>query len=291
MRYAFVAEHRPVFPVRAMCRCLRIHPSGFYAWLRNPLSKRAQEDARQTELIRKAWKESGMVYGYRKLHDDLLDQGETCCPNRVARLAGLAGIKAQIGYRRRPGVYGGKSSVVVDNTLDRQFDVEAPDRVWVTDITYIRTLEGFAYLAVVIDLYSRRVVGWSMQSRQTTDVVLQALLMGVWRRKPKNKVLVHSDQGSQFTSRDWASFLKHHNLEHSMSRRGNCHDNAVAERFFNLLKRERVRRRTYSSRAEARQDVFDYIEMFYNSRRKHTKNGMLSPVEFERQRETITEGV
>jgi len=291
VRYAFVAEHRPVFPVRAMCRCLRIHPSGFYAWLRNPLSKRAQEDARQTELIRKSWKESGMVYGYRKLHDDLLDQGETCCPNRVARLAGLAGIKAQIGYRRRPGVYGGKPSVVVDNTLDRQFDVEAPDRVWVTDITYIRTLEGFAYLAVVIDLYSRRVVGWSMQSRQTTDVVLQALLMGVWRRKPKNKVLVHSDQGSQFTSRDWASFLKHHNLEHSMSRRGNCHDNAVAESFFNLLKRERIRRRTYKTRADARQDVFDYIEMFYNPKRKHARNGMLSPVNFERQQKTITEGV
>ena len=291
MKYAFVAEHRPVFPVRAMCRCLRIHPSGFYAWLRNRLSKRAREDARQTELIRKAWNESGKVYGYRKLHDDLLDQGETCCPNRVARLARLAGIKAQIGYRRRPGVYGGKPSVVVDNTLDRQFDVDTPDRVWVTDITYIRTQEGFAYLAVVIDLYSRRVVGWSMQSRQTTDLVLQALLMAVWRRKPKNRVLIHSDQGSQFTSRDWASFLKHHNLEHSMSRRGNCHDNAVAESFFNLLKRERIRRRTYKSRADARQDVFEYIEMFYNPQRKHTKNGMLSPVEFERQHETITESV
>lgn len=167
--------------------------------------------------------------------------------------------------------------MVVDNTLDRQFDVEAPDRVWVTDITYIRTLEGSAYLAVV-DLYSRRVVGWSMQSRQTTDLVLQALLMGVWRRKPTNRVLIHSDQGSQFTSRDWASFLKHHNLEHSMSRRGNCHDNAVAESFFNLLKRERIRRRTYKTRADARQGVFDYIEMFYNRQRKHTKNGMLSPV-------------
>jgi len=283
VRYAFVAEHRPLFAVRAMCRCLRTHPSGFYAWLRNPLSKRAREDARQTELIRKAWKDSGKVYGYRKLHDDLLDQGETCCPNRVARLAGLADIRAQIGYKRRPGVYGGKPSVIVDNTLDRQFNVAAPDRVWVTDITYIRSVEGFTYLAVVIDLYSRRVVGWSMQGRQTTELVLQALLMAVWRRKPKNKVLIHSDQGSQFTSMDWASFLKHHNLEHSMSRRGNCHDNAVAESFFNLLKRERIRRRTYKSRAEARQDVFEYIEMFYNPRRKHTKNGMLSPVAFERQ--------
>jgi putative transposase len=130
-----------------------------------------------------------------------------------------------------------------------------------------------------------------MQSHQTTDVVLQALLMAVWRRKPKNRVLIHSDQGSQFTIRDWAPFLKHHNLEHSMSRRGNCHDNAVAESFFNLLKRERIRRRTYKARADARQDVFDYIEMFYNLKRKHTNNGMLSPVNFERQQNTITEGV
>lgn len=291
MKYAFMAQHRPLFSVRAMCRCLRVHPSGFYAWLKNPLSKRAREDKRQTKLIKKAWKESGKVYGYRKLHDDLLDQGETCCPNRVARLASLAGIKAQIGYKRRPGTYGGKPSIVVDNTLDRQFDVSAPDTVWVTDITYIKTYEGFAYLAVVIDLYSRRVVGWSMQGRQTTDVALQALLSAVWRRKPQNKVLIHSDQGSQFTSMDWASFLKHHYLEHSMSRRGNCHDNAVAESFFNLLKRERIRRRTYRTREEARRDVFEYIEMFYNPKRKHARNGMLSPIEFERQQKNKTEGV
>ena len=136
MRYAFVAEHRALFSVRAMCRCLRIQPSGFYAWLKNPLSRRAKEDVRQTEMIRHAWEESGKVYGYRKLHDDLLDQGETCCPNRVARLASLAGIKARIGYKRRPGRYGGKPSKVVDNTLARQFDVAAPDKAWVTDITY-----------------------------------------------------------------------------------------------------------------------------------------------------------
>ena len=180
---------------------------------------------------------------------------------------------------------------MVDKTLDRQFDVEAPDRVWVTDITYIRTQEGFAYLAVVIDLYSRRVIGWSMQSRQTTDVVLQALLMAVWRRKPKAKVLIHSDQGSQFTSMDWAAFLRALNLEHSLSRRGNCHDNTVAESFFNLLKRDRIRRRTYRTREEARQDVFDYIEMFYNPKHQHARNGMLSPVEFERRQKMTYEGV
>lgn len=291
MRYAFIKIHHLQFNVRAMCRMLHVHPSGFYAWLKNPLSNRAKEDKRQTKLIKKAWEDSGKVYGYRKLHDDLLDQGETCCPNRVARLASLAGIKAQIGYKRRPGTYGGKPSVVVDNTLDRQFNVDAPDTVWVTDITYIKTYEGFAYLAVVIDLYSRRVVGWSMQGRQTTDVALQALLSAVWRRKPKNKVLIHSDQGSQFTSIDWASFLKHHHLEHSMSRRGNCHDNAVAESFFNLLKRERIRRRTYKTRADARKDMYDYIEMFYNPIRKHARNGMLSPVNFEEQQKMKAEGV
>jgi len=292
MRYAFVARHRSIFSVRTMCRCFRIHPSGYYTWLKKPFSKRAIEDERQTSLIKDAWEESGKVYGYRKLHDDLMDQGETCCLNRVARLARLAGIRAQIGYKRRPGKYGGKPSVVVDNTLNRQFNVSAPDRAWVTDITYIKTYQGFAYLSVVIDLYSRRVVGWAMQSRQTTDLVLQALLMvAVWRRKPSNNVLVHSDQGSQFTSMDWASFLKTHNLEHSMSRRGNCHDNAVAESFFNLLKRERIRRRVYKTRAEARQDVFDYIEMFYNPKRKHANNGLLSPMEFERQQKMKPQGV
>jgi putative transposase len=209
----------------------------------------------------------------------------------VSRLAKLAAIKVQIGYRRRPGQYGGKPSLVVDNTLDRQFDVQIQDRAWVTDITYIRTLGGFAYLAVVIDLYSRRVIGWSMQSRQTTDVVLQALLMDVWRRKPKEKVLIHSDRGSQFTSIDWASFLRAHDLEYSMSRRGNCHDNAVADSFFNPLKRERIRRQVYKTRAEAGQDVFDYIEMFYNPERTHVRNGMLSPVDFELQQKISSEGV
>jgi len=291
MRYTFIDQHRPIFSIRAMCRCLRVHPSGFYAWLKNPHCKRAEEDARQTGLIKEAWKDSGKVYGYRKLHDDLCDQGETCCPNRVARLARLAGITAQIGYKRRPGKYGGKPSVIVDNTLNRRFDVDAPDQFWVTDITYIKTYEGFSYLAVVIDLFSRRVVGWAMQSRQPTDLVLQALLMAVWRRKPTAKVLIHSDQGSQFTSLEWASFLKHHDLEHSMSRRGNCHENAVAESFFNLLKRERIRRRTYKTREDARSDVFDYIEFFYNPKRKHARNGMLSPVEFERQQKLNRQGV
>ena len=292
MKYAFVRAHREEFGVRTMCRVLRVHFSGFYAWLKNPLSDRAQEDIRQTELIRQAWADSGKVYGYRKLTDDLRDQGEHISENRVARLASLAGIAAQVGYRRRSGRYGGKPAIVAENRLEQQFHASQPDRVWVTDITYIKTHEGWLYLCVVIDLFSRRVVGWSAQSRMTTDLALQALLMAVWRRKPAAQVMVHSDQGSQFTSREWQTFLHQHNLKPSMSRRGNCHDNAVAESFFQLLKRERIRRRTYPTRNDARRDVFEYIELFYNPKRKHTNNGMLSPVDFEiRQRKLNEAGV
>lgn len=149
----------------------------------------------------------------------------------MARLARLAGVQAQIGYKMKPGVYGGKPSVVVDNTLVRQFAVAAPDRAWVTDITYLRTHEGFAYLCLVIDLFFRRVVGRAVQLRQTSELAVQALLMAIWRRKPGPGLLIHSDQGAQFTSPEWAAFLREHNLEHSMSRRGNCHDNAVVESF------------------------------------------------------------
>ena len=175
MRYAFIDVHRQQHPVRVLCKMLSVHPSGFYAWVKEPISHRAQEDQRQTKLVKKAWKDSGKVYGYRKIYDDLIDMGETVSENRVARLARLAGIQAQIGYKKKPGVYGGKPSVVVDNTLDRQFRIDAPDRAWVTDITYLRTHEGFAYLCVVIDLFSRRVVGWAVQSRQTSELAVQAL--------------------------------------------------------------------------------------------------------------------
>ncbi len=224
MKYAFILAHQTELGVRAMCRVLRVHFSGFYAWLQEPLSRRARDDARQTELIRQVWSDSGKFYGYRKLTDDLRDQGEQVSENRAARPAGLAGILAQVGYKRRPGRNGGKPAVVASNTVDRQFEVDAPDKVCVTDITCIKTHEGWRYLAVVIDLFSSRVVGWSAQSRMTTDPALQALLAAVWRRKPRTRVMIHSDQGSQFTSREWQMFLGQHNLEASMSRRGNCHD-------------------------------------------------------------------
>jgi len=201
----------------------------------------------------------------------------------VARLAQVAGIKAQVGYKRKTGKYGGKPAIVATNHLQQNFSASSPDQAWVTDITYIKTHEGWLYLSVVIDLFSRRIIGWSMQSRMQMDLVLSSLLMAIWRRKPSSTVIIHSDQGSQFTGHEWQSFLKQHDLEASMSRRGNCYDNAVAESFFHLLKTERIRRKTYATREKARQDIFDYIEMFYNPKRKHGNNNMLSPIDFEQQ--------
>jgi putative transposase len=261
---------------------MQIHPSGYYAWLKQPKSARQTEDTRLLGLIKQFWLESGCVYGYRKIHKDLRELGETSGKNRVARLMKQEGLKAQVGYRK-PRYKSGKVAILAENHLNQDFDAQQPNQAWVTDITYIRTFEGWLFLAVVIDLFSRQVIGWSMQPKMHVDLVLNALLMAVWRRKPKTEVLIHSDQGSQYTSSDWQAFLKSHNLVCSMSRRGNCYDNAVAESFFQLLKRERIKRKTYKDRDEARQDIFNYIEMFYNPVRRHGYTGNLSPVEFERQ--------
>ncbi|HBM2816933.1 IS3 family transposase [Enterobacter hormaechei] len=282
LRYAFIRDNSSCWPVRLLCRVLDVHPSSFYAWLQQPHSKRHQVDLRLTGQIKQFWLESGCVYGYRKIHVDLRDSGQQCGVNRVWRLMKRVGIKAQVGYRS-PRARKGEASIVSPNKLQRQFNPDAPDERWVTDITYIRTHEGWLYLAVVVDLFSRKIIGWSMQSRMTKDIVLNALLMAVWRRNPQTKVLVHSDQGSQYTSHEWQSFLKSHGLEGSMSRRGNCHDNAVAESFFQLLKRERIKKKIYGTREEARSDIFDYIEMFYNTKRRHGSNNQMSPTEYENQ--------
>ena len=281
MRYAYIRAHSTTWPVRRLCDLLEVHPSGYYAWCKRPRSPRSLVNEHLSGLIKQFWLESGGVYGYRKIHSDLRDCGEPCGKHRVYRLMRIAGLRAQVGYRRRPKARSGPPSVVAPNRLNQQFQVEQPNEVWVTDITYIRTHEGWLYLAVVMDLYARRIIGWSMQPRMTRELVLDALLMAIWRRKPGASVTVHSDQGSQYTSHDWQSFMKAHDLQASMSRRGNCHDNAVAESFFQLLKRERIRRYVYSTRDDARADVFDYIEMFYNTKRRHGFNNQLSPVEYE----------
>ncbi|UXP24737.1 IS3 family transposase [Enterobacter sp. 155105] len=282
LRYAFIRDNICCWPVRLLCRVLDVHPSGFYAWLQQPHSQRHQADLRLTGQIKQFWLESGCVYGYRKIHLDLWDSGQPCGVNRVWRLMKRVGIKAQVGYRS-PRARKGEASIVSPNRLQRQFNPDAPDERWVTDITYIRTHEGWLYLAVVVDLFSRKIIGWSMQSRMTKDIVLNALLMAVWRRNPQKQVLVHSDQGSQYTSHECQSFLKSHGLEGSMSRRGNCHDNAVAESFFQLLKRERIKKKIYGTREEARSNIFGYIEMFYNSKRRHGSSNQMSPTEYENQ--------
>ncbi|EIV1068252.1 IS3 family transposase [Salmonella enterica] len=280
LRYAFIRDNTHCWPVRLLCRVLDVHPSGFYAWLQQPHSQREQANQMLTEQIKQFWLESGCVYGYRKIHLDLRDTGQQCGVNRVWRLMKRAGIKAQVGYRS-PRARKGEDSIVAPDRLQRQFNPDAPDERWVTDITYIRTHEGWLYLAVVVDLFSRKVIGWSMQPRMTKEIVLNALLMALWRRNPQKAVLVHSDQGSQYTSYEWQSFLKSHGLEGSMSRRGNCHDNAVAESFFQLLKRERIKKKIYGTREEARSDIFDYIEMFYNSKRRHGSSDKMPPTEYE----------
>ncbi|WP_173391449.1 IS3 family transposase [Thalassolituus oleivorans] len=280
-KYTFIKSRTDRYSVRTLCRTLEVHPSGFYAWLANPESIRQKVDEYLLGFIKQFWLESGCVYGYRKIHKDLKHAGEHCGKTRVHRLMQQAQIQAERGYNRKTRYDSGELSTVAPNLLNREFDVSKPNTVWVTDITYIRTYEGWLFLAVIIDLFSRQVVGWSMSERINTDLVLNAITMACWRRKPKGEVIVHSDQGCQYTSYDWQSMLKANNLTVSMSRRGNCHDNACAESFFALLKRERIRRKIYRTREEGKADIFNYIELFYNSTRRHGNNSDLSPRDYE----------
>ena len=263
-----------------MCRVLKVARSGFYQWLHKPLSDRAIENERLLGLIRASYAASGGVYGAPRVFADLREVGERCGRHRVARLMRINTIRALRGYKK-PRHIAGRPSILAPNTLNRGFTVERPDQAWVTDITYLRTWQGWLYLAVVVDLYSRKVVGWSMKPTLAKELALDALLMAVWRRKPQVSVLVHSDQGSQYGSDEWRRFCVAHNLEPSMSRRGNCWDNAVAESFFSSLKKERIKKRIYKTRELARADVFDCIEVFYNRTRRHSHLGDVSPEAFE----------
>lgn len=265
----------------SMCRVLRVHRSGFYAWIKNPLSARSKEDLRLLQSIRTAYDESDSIYGSPRIYNDLRESGERCGKKRVARIMRQHKIKAERGYKK-PRFKSGKSANVFANRLRGGVEVRETDQAWVTDITYIRTYEGWLYLAVVMDLHSRMIIGWSMKSTLARELVLDALLMAVWRRKPRKAVIVHSDQGSQYGSDDWMRFCRDHKLQPSMSRRGNCYDNAAMESFFSSLKKERIKRRIYETREEGRSDVFDYIEVFYNRSRRHSSLGQLSPYEFER---------
>lgn len=280
MKYRFMNEHRHTYAITLMCRVLRVARAGFYAWLHEPESERAREDARLLDLIRYSYSASHGIYGARRIFGDLREAGEHCGLHRIERIMRINGIKPVRGYKK-PRSIAGRPSIIAPNRLQRQFTVDAPNTVWVTDITYIRTWQGWLYLAVVVDLFARKVVGWSMKPSLSRELAMDALLMAVWRRKPVSSVIVHSDQGSQYGSDDFKRFCQANNLEPSMSRRANCWDNAVAESFFSSLKKERIRKRIYKTRDLARADIFDYIEIFYNRTRRHSHLGGISPEAFE----------
>ena len=284
MRYGFIARHRTVWPTGLMCQVLRVSRSGFYAWLGRTPSRRAREDQRLLDLIRTSFAQSDATYGSPRVWDDLTEWGERCSCKRVARLMREYRLHAR-ARRRRPPVDSGirPEHFIAPNVLDRQFEAAAPNQKWVADFTYIPTGEGWLYLAVVLDLFSRRAVGWSMSPVMSAQFVLDALMMAVWRRGKPQELLHHSDQGSQYTSEEFQRLLVDQGIVCSMSRRGDCWDNAAMESFFSTLKLERAHRRRYRSRDEARADLFDYIERFYNPRRKHSTLGYVSPAEFERR--------
>jgi len=277
--YQFIKAHQGQFSVETLCRVLDVARSGYYAWLKHPLSLRAQEDARLLRLIRASFTASQGIYGAPRVFLDLREAGETCSKHRVARLMRENRLRALHGYRTRRWSVG-KPAVLIPNLLQRQFTVTRPNKAWVTDLTYIRTWEGWLYLAVVMDLFSRRIVGWSAGPIIHRELVLDAVLMAVRRRRPR-RTMIHSDQGTQYGCDAWRRFCESNQLEPSMSRKGNCWDNAVAESFFGSLKKERIKKHIYKTRELAKRDVADYIDAFYNRTRRHSHLGGLSPEQFE----------
>jgi putative transposase len=262
-----------------MCRVLEVAPSGYYNWLKQPVLNRAREDARLPRLIRASFVASQGIDGAPRVFLDLREAGEICSKHRVARLMRLNGLRALHGYRTRRWPVG-KPSVLIPNVLQRQFTVTCRNKAWVTDITYIRTWQGWLYLAVVMDLFSRKVIGWSAGPTIHRELVLDAVLMAVRRRRPRGTI-IHSDQGTQYGSDAWRRFCRTNHLEPSMSRKGNCWDNAVAESLFSSLKKERIKKHIYKTRELAVADVSDYIESFYNPTRRHSHPGGMSPDQFE----------
>ena len=268
MRYRMIERCREAFPIRMMCRCLKVSPSGYYDWRGRPLSRRAKENQRLLDRIEQIHRESDGVMGSPRIWQELRYQGEPCSVNRVARLMRVHRLRGIPQRKRWKNKRSGQRPSEIRNHLDRDFAASEANTKWVTDITYVRTGESWLYLCVVVDLYSGIVVGWSMSSRQERQLVVQAVLMALWQREAPTPVILHSDRGCQFTSDEYQRFLKGHRLICSMSATGSCADNAPAESFFGLLKRERVNRRQYRTRSEARADIFDYIERFYNPRKR-----------------------
>ena len=281
MRFAFIAKHRAVWPVAWMCAALNVSRSGFHAWLTRSPSQRSRDDDAILANVRTSFVGSDRTYGARRVWHDVLAEGVSCGLHRIERIMRENAMRARPRRRRGLPKDEGVRATAAGNLLERQFAADGPNRKWIADFTYIWTAEGWLYVAAVIDLFSRRVVGWSMQASMTAQLVADALVMAVWRRGKPHALLHHSDQGSQYTSEPFQRLMAEHGIVCSMSRSGNVWDNAAMESFFSSLKTERTARRTYRTRDEARADVFDYIERFYNAARRHSTLGYLSPVEFE----------
>ena len=284
MKFVFIAKHRNVWPVAWLCNALGVSRSGFHAWLNRSPSARSRSDETVGQQVKASFVTSDRTYGARRVWRDLLADGVECGLHRIERLMRLQALRARPRRRRLPKDEGDRQVAnVPPNLLDRQFAAERPNQKWIADFTYIWTAEGWLYVSAVIDLFSRRVVGWSMSASMTAQLVADALLMAVWRRGKPDTLMHHSDQGSQYVSEQFQRLMADSGIVCSMSRSGNVWDNAAMESFFSSLKTERIERKTYRTRNEARADVFDYIERFYNATRRHSTIGYLSPVEFERK--------
>ena len=281
MTFQFMRDHREHFPVRLMCRVLETSPSGFYDWLRRPESQRAAEDRALIEKIQAVHNESRRTYGSPRVHASLKAAGYRIGRKRVARLMRENDIRAKAKRKFKVTTDSRHDHPVAPNLLDRQFTVAAPNTVWLADISYIWTREGWLYLAVVLDLFSRQVVGWAMDEQMPQELTLAALDMALQRRRPLPGLMHHSDRGSQYAAGAYQKRLAEHGIVCSMSRKGNCWDNAPMESFFHTLKTELVHHRDYLTRDEARRDIFEYIEVFYNRQRRHSTLGYLSPAQFE----------
>lgn len=284
MKFGFVAKHRGTWPVGMMCGALGVSRSGFYAWLGRPPSQRRQADEILGAHVRQSFLRSDRTYGARRIWRDLLALGDRCGLHRIERLMREQALRARPRRRGLPKDRAQRGAVAA-NVLDRQFHAEGPNQKWVADFTYIWTAEGWLYAAAVLDLFSRRIVGWSMQETMSSQLVADALMMAVWRRGKPVALLHHSDQGSQYTSEHFQTLLKEQGITCSMSRAGEVWDNSAMESFFSSLKTERTARKVYLSREQARADVFDYIERFYNPTRRHSTLGYVSPIEFEKAQE------
>ncbi len=282
MRFQFIADSRDEFPVRRMCTMLGVSSSGYYAWRTRPPSAREMANRELVEEIEAVFEESNETYGSPRVYWKLKRQGAKCSKNRIARLMRLRGLKAKQARRFKSTTKRNRAHPVAPNLLQRNFATKKPNEKWLTDITYISTWEGWLYLATVLDLYSRRIVGWAMSERMTDELTLTALGMALQRRRPDPGLVHHSDQGSQYTSDAYQAMLEGHGFQVSMNGAGTWYDNAPMESFFGTLKSECVHHVIYRTRDEARADLFSYIEVFYNRRRLHSALDYLSPEEYER---------